>query len=52
MIKTIKEIEEIRKQKREELDLRININAKTKEKHILVCNETGYTSSKSPSSSR
>ena len=48
MIKTIKEIEEIRKQKREELDLRININAKTKEKHILVCHGTGCTSSKSP----
>ena len=48
MIKTIKEIEEIRKQKREELDLRININAKTGEKHILVCHGTGCTSSKSP----
>ena len=48
MIKTIKEIEEIRKQKREELDLRININAKTREKHILVCHGTGCTSSKSP----
>ena len=48
MIKTIQEIEEIRKQKREELDLRININAKTKEKHILVCHGTGCTSSKSP----
>ena len=48
MIKTIKEIEKIRKQKREELDLRININAKTREKHILVCHGTGCTSSKSP----
>ena len=48
MIKTIQEIEEIRKQKREELDLRININAKTREKHILVCHGTGCTSSKSP----
>ena len=48
MIKTIKEIEEIRKQKRVELDLRININAKTREKHILVCHGTGCTSSKSP----
>ena len=48
MIKSIQEIEEIRKQKREELDLRININAKTREKHILVCHGTGCTSSKSP----
>ena len=48
MIKTIQEIEKIRKQKREELDLRININAKTREKHILVCHGTGCTSSKSP----
>ena len=48
MIKSVQEIEEIRKQKREELDLRININAKTREKHILVCHGTGCTSSKSP----
>ena len=48
MIKSVQEIEEIRKQKIEELDLRININAKTREKHILVCHGTGCTSSKSP----
>ena len=48
MIKSVQEIEEIRKQKREELDLRININAQTREKHILVCHGTGCTSSKSP----
>ena len=47
-MKTIEEIEKIRSQKREELDLRVNINAKTREKHILVCQGTGCTSSKSP----
>lgn len=48
MKKSIEEIEKIRIKKREELDLRININSKNKEKHILVCNGTGCTSSKSP----
>ena len=47
-MKSIAEIEEIRKSKREELDLRVNENANSKEKHILVCKGTGCTSSKSP----
>ena len=47
MKKTIDDIEKIRKEKREELDLRVNVNAKCKEKHILVCHGTGCTSSKS-----
>lgn len=47
-MKTIEEIEQIRDKKRKELDLRTNIHAKTKEKHILVCKGTGCTSSKSP----
>ena len=46
-MKSREEINEIRKQKRIELDLRENINAKTEEKHILVCGGTGCTSSKS-----
>lgn len=48
MGKTIKEIEDIRNKKRVELDLRVNTNADTREKHILVCHGTGCTSSKSP----
>ena len=48
MKKTIDEIENIRKEERENLDLRVNINAKTIEKHILVCHGTGCTSSKAP----
>ena len=47
-MKTIAEIEAIRKNKRAELDLRVNENSDTKEKHILVCKGTGCTSSKSP----
>ena len=47
-MKTIEEIEKIRAEKRVELDLRKNTNADTREKHILVCNGTGCTSSKSP----
>ncbi len=47
-MKTIEEIKEIRKNKREELDLRVNTKADTREKHILVCHGTGCTSSKSP----
>ncbi len=47
-MKTIEDIEKIRKAKREELDLRINTSADTREKHILVCRGTGCTSSKSP----
>ncbi len=48
MKKSIEEIEKIRKEKRKELDLRVNTNSKNKQKHILVCNGTGCTSSKSP----
>ena len=48
MKKSIEEIEKIRIKKREELDLRVNVNSKNKQKHILVCNGTGCTSSKSP----
>ncbi len=47
-MKTIEEIHEIAKSKREELDLRVNTSADTREKHILVCHGTGCTSSKSP----
>ncbi len=47
-MKTLEEIHEIRDQKKRELDLRINTNADTREKHILVCHGTGCTSSKSP----
>ena len=35
-------------EKKKELDLRVNLKANTKEKHILVCRGTGCTSSKSP----
>ena len=41
-------IDEIRNSKREELDLRVNTNSSSQEKHILVCHGTGCTSSKSP----
>lgn len=47
-MKSLEEINNIRAEKRIELDLRKNINAYTREKHILVCNGTGCTSSKSP----
>ena len=47
-MKTLEEIKEIRESKRKELDLRVNTNADTREKHILVCHGTGCTSSKSP----
>lgn len=47
-MKTLEQIHEIRKTKREELDLRVNLKANTTEKHILVCHGTGCTSSKSP----
>ncbi len=46
-MKTLDEIREIREQKRKELDLRINLQANTVEKHILVCRGTGCTSSHS-----
>ena len=48
MKKSIEEIEQIRKEKRKELDLRVNDKTRTKQRHILVCNGTGCTSSKSP----
>ena len=47
-MKSIEELNRIRVEKRAELDLRKNTNADTREKHILVCNGTGCTSSKSP----
>ena len=47
-MKTIQEIEKIRSEKKQELDLRVNTNSSTREKHILVCHGTGCTSSKSP----
>ena len=47
-MKTLEEITLIREEKRKELDLRINVEADTREKHILVCHGTGCTSSKSP----
>ena len=47
-MKTLEEIRKIREEKREELDLRVNLQANTREKHILVCHGTGCTSSKSP----
>ena len=47
-MKTLEEINKIREEKRKELDLRVNLNAGTQEKHILVCRGTGCTSSKSP----
>lgn len=47
-MKTIQELQQIREQKRKELDLRVNTKADTRKKHILVCQGTGCTSSKSP----
>jgi len=47
-LKTLEEINKIREEKRNELDLRVNLAANTREKHILVCRGTGCTSSKSP----
>ena len=47
-MKTIEELENIRVEKRKELDLRVNTESDTREKHILVCRGTGCTSSKSP----
>lgn len=47
-MRTIEEIEKIRNEKRKELSLRVNTEADTREKHILVCRGTGCTSSKSP----
>ena len=46
-MKSLDEIKKIREEKRKELDLRVNLQANTVEKHILVCRGTGCTSSKS-----
>lgn len=46
-MKSLEEIKKIREEKRQELDLRVNLAANTHEKHILVCRGTGCTSSKS-----
>ena len=48
MKKSIEDIEKIRKEKREELDLRVDTKYNGKRKDILVCHGTGCTSSKSP----
>lgn len=47
-MKTVEEIAKIREEKRKELDLRVNKSTDVREKHILVCQGTGCTSSKSP----
>ena len=47
-MKSLEEIRTIREEKRKELDIRVNSEVGTKEKHILVCHGTGCTSSKSP----
>lgn len=47
-MKTVEEIAKIREEKRKELDLRVNKSINIREKHILVCQGTGCTSSKSP----
>ena len=44
-MKSLDEIDEIRAKVKSELELRINENANTAEKHILVCGGTGCTSS-------
>jgi NADH:ubiquinone oxidoreductase subunit F (NADH-binding)/(2Fe-2S) ferredoxin/NAD-dependent dihydropyrimidine dehydrogenase PreA subunit len=47
-MKTFEEIQAIKEETRKKLDLRVNTEADTREKHILVCHGTGCTSSKSP----
>lgn len=47
-MKSRAELEEIRNRKRAELELRVNVNTPTTEKHILVCKGTGCSSAKSP----
>ena len=42
------DIDKIRDEKKKELELRVNTNSSSQEKHILVCHGTGCTSSKSP----
>ena len=46
-MKNLQAIHKIREEKRKELELRVNTDSKTREKHILVCHGTGCTSSKS-----
>ncbi|MCI9177641.1 MAG: NADH-quinone oxidoreductase subunit NuoF [Clostridia bacterium] len=47
-MEALEKIRKIREEKKKELELRVNCNVGTKEKHILVCHGTGCTSSKSP----
>ena len=47
-MKTIEEIEKIRQEKRQELELRVNANLSTQSKDILICHGTGCTSLESP----
>lgn len=47
-MKTLEEINQVRNKKKKELELRKNVNVDTQEKHILVCQGTGCSSSKSP----
>ena len=47
-MKTLEEIRKIREEKRKELDLRVNVDAKSTETHILLCHDTGCTESKAP----
>ena len=47
-MEVLDKIHKIREEKRKELDIRVNSQVGTKEKHILVCHGTGCTSSKSP----
>ena len=47
-MKTFEEIQAIKEETKKALDLRVNTEADTREKHILVCHGTGCTSSKSP----
>lgn len=44
---TVKELHKIRENKRKELELRVDTQTNTREKHILVCHGTGCCSSKS-----
>ena len=47
-MKTLEKIENIRTKTRQELEIRVNTKLDTRQKHILVCQGTGCTSSKSP----
>ena len=48
MKKSIEDLDKIRAEKREELDLRVDTKYNGNRKDILVCHGTGCTSSKSP----